>query len=82
VTSGGAGISGATMMFTRVSGSGALPSSVWRGSKGNWSQSGFESGTLYRVTPSKRGYTFNSTYLDFSSGTSSLNFTGLKTPRR
>jgi M6 family metalloprotease-like protein len=70
------GISGVSLTFTRVSGSGALPSSVLSDSSGNWSQSGFQSGTAYRVTPSKTGYIFTPAYRDFSSGSSGLNFTG------
>jgi hypothetical protein len=75
-TSSGSSISGVTITFTRVSGSGAIPGSVQTDSSGNWSQSGFVSGTTYRATPSKSSYTFNPTYRDFSSASTLLNFTG------
>jgi len=40
-----------TINFSRVSGNGVIPESVTIDRNGNWSQSGFESGTVYRVTP-------------------------------
>ena len=64
------------MTFSKVSGTGTVPASVPTDANGNWSQSGFQSGTTYRVTPSKSGYTFAPTYLDFSSASTTLNFTG------
>jgi hypothetical protein len=79
VAPGGAGISGASVMFKRVSGNGALPSSVSTDSNGNWNQSGFESGTTYRATPGKSFYKFDPAHLDFSLNTSSVNFTGSTT---
>jgi len=74
--SGGGGVSGVTMSFSVVSGSGSVPASVQTDGSGNWSQSGFQPGTTYRVTPSKSGYTFNPTSLDFSGASTTLNFTG------
>jgi hypothetical protein len=72
----GNGISGVTMNFTRVSGTGTLPASVVTDANGNWNQTGFQSGTTYRVTPVKTGCTFNPTSRDFSSDSTGLNFTG------
>jgi hypothetical protein len=76
VTTGGTGISGVTMTFARVSGTGALPASVQTDANGNWTQTGFQSGTTYRVTPTKSGSTFTPASLTFSSASTSLNFTG------
>ncbi|MBI2559745.1 MAG: hypothetical protein HYW14_01245, partial [Planctomycetes bacterium] len=75
--SDGTGIPGVTMSFTRVTGNGTRPSSVPTNGNGNWSQSGFQSGTTYRVTPSKLNYTFAPRYLPFDSTNSTgLDFTG------
>lgn len=63
------------MNFTRVSGTGTVPASVVT-DNGNWNQTGFQSGTTYRVTPVKTGCTFNPTSRDFSSVSTGLNFTG------
>jgi hypothetical protein len=68
-------LSGVTMNFSRVSGTGTLPKSVLTDATGLFSQSGFVSGTSYKVTPSKPGYTFTPASLTFSSGDTSLNFT-------
>jgi C1A family cysteine protease len=73
VTSAGSGLSGVTMTF---SGTGTIPASVMTESNGVWSQTGFQMGTAYRVTPSRAGYTFSPTYLNFSDDSIGLNFTG------
>lgn len=78
-TSSGTGVSGATMTFSRVSGVGTIPAAIQTDANGNWSQSGFRSGTTYRVTPSKSSYTFTPTSRDFSSPSTGLNFTGTTT---
>jgi hypothetical protein len=76
VTSGGAGLSGVTMTFSRVSGNGGIPASATTDTNGLWSQTGFQAGSTYSVTPSRTGYTFSPTYSNFSSGASTgLNFT-------
>lgn len=75
--SNGTGISGVTMTFTRVSGSGSIPASVSTDASGNWSQSGFEDGTTYSVTPSRSNYTFSPSSSSFSSASSSFVFIGL-----
>jgi C1A family cysteine protease len=76
VTSGGSGLSGLTMTFSRVSGTGTIPASVITNASGVWSQTGFQMGTAYRVTPSRAGYTFNPTYSNFSDESIGLNFIG------
>jgi C1A family cysteine protease len=81
VSNSGTGLSGVTMTFSRVSGSGTTPSSVTTDSGGYWSQTGFQAGSTYRVTPSRTGYTFIPTYSDFSSSSSTgLNFTATPVP--
>ena len=75
-TSSGAGISGVAMTFTRVSGTGTVPTSVLTDTNGNWTQTGFQPGTNYRVTPSKSGCTFNPISSDFSADNTALNFIG------
>ncbi len=72
------------LTFTRVSGSGPLPPSV-QPSAGNdpamgWKQSGFETGTVYRVTPSLEGFVFSPAHLDFDGEKGDLNFTIFKAP--
>jgi len=76
VTNSGTGISGVTMTFNRYSGTGAIPAPVQTDASGNWTQTGFQSGTTYRVTPGKAGYTFSPASLTFSSTSTTLNFTG------
>jgi C1A family cysteine protease len=76
VTNAGAGLSGVTIMFSRISGTGAIPASVTTDATGIWSQGGFQPGTTYRATPSNTGYTFTPQYKDFSSESTGLNFTG------
>ena len=75
--SNGGALPGATMTFSRITGSGSIPASVTTNYSGNWSQAGFESGATYRVTPSKTGYTFSPEYFDFNGASSSLDFTGV-----
>lgn len=49
---GGASLfSQTSVTFSRVSGNGVIPAPVLIDQNGNWSQSGFEVGTVYRVTP-------------------------------
>lgn len=75
VTSGGSGLSGVTIGFGRVSGTGALPASVATDGNGVWSQTGFQQGTVYRATPTKTGCSFSPTSWEFSGASSSLDFT-------
>jgi C1A family cysteine protease len=71
VTSGGSGLSGVTMTF---SGTGSIPASAVTDTSGNWSQTGFQAGKNYRVTPTMTGYTFNPTYKDITGESMGLNF--------
>jgi RHS repeat-associated protein len=73
-----AGGGGVTMTFTRIAGNGIIPPPVQTGAYGKWSQSEFEPGTTYRVTPTKTNFVFNPTYLDFNGARTDLNFTGAK----
>jgi kumamolisin len=73
----GKAIVGATMTFTAISGVETVPAPVTTNADGSWSQAGFQAGGTYRVTPSMTNYTFTPAYLDFSSTTPTLNFTGL-----
>jgi len=79
-TSTGQGIQSVKFVFSRVSGSGAVPDYVIGNVLGEWSQSGFEPGTTYRVTPTNQpgqpSYTFQPAHRDFSSSAGS-NVTGL-----
>lgn len=75
VTASGAALSGVTMTFTRISGTGAIPAAVQTESSGFWTQTGFKAGTTYRATPSKTGCRFTPAYLDFTSSNTTLDFT-------
>lgn len=72
----GPAMSGVQMIFTKVSGNGSAPPPVLTNSLGVWSQKGFQTGTTYKVTPVKAGYTFTPTYLTFTGASSTLNFIG------
>ena len=76
---GNLSLSGVLMTFTRVSGTGAVPAPVSNDLNGNWSTNGFAGNTIYRVTPSRKGYVFTLASLDFSSASSGLNFIGANT---
>jgi hypothetical protein len=56
-TSAGAAIPAVTVEFTRLIGSGALPGPVQTDASGQWTQSGFEVGTTYGITPVLAAYT-------------------------
>ena len=62
VTSGGAGLSGVTMTFSRSREPVLSRLLKMTESNGVWSQTGFQMGTTYRVTPSRAGYTFSPAY--------------------
>lgn len=79
-SSNGKAIAGATVTFSGVSDVQTIPSAVTTGADGSWSQSGFQAGSSYRVTISMTGYTFTPAYVDFSSASTSLNFTGTNNP--
>jgi subtilisin family serine protease len=61
--------------FSRVSGSGAIPEPVPIDSSGNWTQRGFEVGTVYRVTPVRNRTLFSPRYKDVEAPSDSLSFT-------
>lgn len=67
-------LSGVTITFTRVSGSGAVPAPVQTGADGKWSQAGFEEGTTYRVTPSGLGNIYAPAFLDYSATNNQIFF--------
>ena len=71
--------SGVTISFTRVSGSGSIPSSVQTRSNGTWDQRGFMPGTTYRALPRRSGWRFSPASTTFSSARSNLNFAGTVT---
>ncbi|MFZ2349581.1 MAG: DUF4384 domain-containing protein [Candidatus Bipolaricaulis anaerobius] len=75
-TSAGVGIADVTITFTRVSGTGTIPPAVATDGSGNWNQTGFATGTTYRVTPTKSGCTFSPAFLDHSCQSSTMDFTG------
>jgi len=66
---------GVVISFAKVSGSGTTPVAVTTSSGGGWSQAWCESGTTYRATPGKAGYTFEPSYLEFDSADMTLDFT-------
>lgn len=68
------GLPGVTLTFTRVTGSGIVPASVQTGTDGKWSQTGFEEGTTYRVTPSGLAIKFSPAFLDYSSENNQIFF--------
>src|SRR5262249_8935741 len=70
---GGPGLANVSMTFTRVTGSGALPDPVITDASGFWSQTGFDPGTTYRVTPSLATYDFRYPHQDFTQA-ATLNF--------
>jgi hypothetical protein len=74
VRASGAGLPGVTMSFSLVSGAGVTPLSVITDSNGNWSQTGFQAGSTYRVTPSQPGFRFKPASQDFAGARSDLNF--------
>ncbi|HYP26530.1 MAG TPA: BACON domain-containing carbohydrate-binding protein [Blastocatellia bacterium] len=77
-TASGLGIPGVTITFTRVIGTGAIPPPVQTNASGNWSQTGFEAGTTYRATPSKRRFAFTPPSADFAGASTIINFRGAR----
>lgn len=62
------------IVFSRVSGSGAVPESVLIDQNGGWSQSGFETGTVYRATPVRSRTAFTPAATDVSASNNRVNF--------
>ena len=59
-------IAGVTITFAKQGGTNAAPAAVTTNSSGQWSQSGFEEGTPYQLTPSSANYTFTPASQNFS----------------
>ena len=79
-TSGSQVMSGVTMTFSRASGTGFVPGPATTDSDGVWSQTNFQKGTTYKVTPSLAGYGFNPASSDpFGADSVGLNFTATQT---
>lgn len=73
---GGGSIFAPTMVvFSRLSGAGAIPDPVLVDSSGNWTQWGFEVGTVYRVTPVRNRTLFTPGFLDLETPSDNLVFT-------
>ena len=64
-----------TVQFSRVSGTGVIPDPVTIDANGNWSQRGFELGTVYRVTPVRNRTLFSPRYKDVGATDDALTFT-------
>ncbi|MBU7007156.1 leucine-rich repeat domain-containing protein [Phosphitispora fastidiosa] len=75
VTSGGLGVPDIEMGFSVISGNGEVPANVYTDDSGNWTQTGFDPNTAYRVQPVSDAYSFTPEYIDFTDGNSSLDFT-------
>jgi subtilisin family serine protease len=73
----GFGIGKVTLHFTRVAGGGDVPGDVQSDELGNWSQSGFEPGTTYRVNATRSRMTFSPSSQEFSAASAALNFTSV-----
>lgn len=70
---GGPLVSGVTITFTRVSGTGSIPLPV-QTDGGKWSQTGFEEGTVYRITPSNEGSSFLPAFQDVNTASNQIFF--------
>ncbi|MCI0337194.1 MAG: S8 family serine peptidase [Acidobacteria bacterium] len=77
VTSNGEAIGKVTLQFTRISGGGEVPAETQTDENGNWSQSGFEPGTTYRVTANRIRMLFAPSSYDFSAASNMLDFTSV-----
>lgn len=78
--SAGAGMTGVSLAFSLVSGTGSVPAAVSTNASGDWTASGFVAGSTYRATPSKSGSTFSPASSDFSAAATSLNFAAAAPP--
>ncbi|MDX2040797.1 MAG: S8 family serine peptidase [Acidobacteriota bacterium] len=76
-SSAGFAIPGVRLSFSRVSGGGEIPGEALTDADGNWSQSGFEPGTTYRVTASKIRSSFSPASIEFNAANSALDFTSV-----
>jgi len=77
LTPTGSPISNVTISFSRVAGGGDVLYSVQTDDNGDWNQSGFEPGTMYRVTATKIRSSFAPASYDFSASSTSLDFSSV-----
>lgn len=70
----GAPITGVTLTFTRLAGSGGVPNPVQTDQQGRWSQSGFAADSVYRVTPSQPGTLYTPSFHNFGGPANDLVF--------
>lgn len=75
ITSNAGPQAGIQVVFTVVSGPGSAPSDVFTDNQGNFSQTGFQCGTVYRATPTSAILNFSPDFRDFNGPTNQLNFT-------
>lgn len=59
-------LAGVTIAFAKQGGADPVPAAATTDSSGHWSQSGFEEGTPYQLTPSSANYTFTPASQNFS----------------
>ncbi len=59
-------LAGVAITFAKQGGTDSVPAAVTTDSNGHWSQSGFEEGTPYQLTPSSANYTFTPANQNFS----------------
>ncbi|MEP7270208.1 MAG: hypothetical protein ABI882_01830, partial [Acidobacteriota bacterium] len=71
---GGAPMVMVTVSFSRSAGNGGIPLPVLTDAVGNWSQSGFDAGSTYRVIVVQARTSFAPRTREFSGPTSALNF--------
>ncbi|NDD63706.1 MAG: peptidase S8 [Acidobacteria bacterium] len=62
------------IVFSRVTGNGVIPEPVTIDQSGSWSQSGFETGTVYRVTPVRNRTFFLPSSQDAGASNTRMNF--------
>ena len=77
LSTAGFAIPGVRLSFSRVSGGGEIPGEAFTDADGNWSQSGFEPATTYRVTASKIRSSFAPPSIEFNAVNSALDFTSV-----
>jgi serine protease AprX len=70
----GTPLSDVTVSFSRLSGSGNIPPGVLTSADGSWSQSGFDTGSTYRVIVSHTRQVFSPRARQFNAPSSTLNF--------
>lgn len=78
VSGGGNGIEKVAIEFSVISGEGSAPASVFTDAGGNWSQSGFEPGSVYRARAVQIRQIFNPGWRDFSATNNTLDFTRIE----